>query len=346
MKNDQYFKHDVSASGNKKLMVLMQEEGLRGYGAYWMLIETLRTQPRMRAPLKLLHALAYRLRTKSVYLQRIVENYGLFKIEDGYFFSPGLCKRMRRFIEAQEAFNTPESTSQDSRKSLKIKSDIAPNAGTAEKRREEKNNNSNSTAAKKPDGRNQSTPDSSPCLSAAPDQSIAVAEHNLRHCPNEQPPVSPVSLLARTDTPRATPRLEPIGHWNRLIDDMTTDEPWMQMVGMHSGLKQLYINHRPEIVELFRQHIRLYDKGGTLLRVQDVKQYFVNFLAPGGVTHTKVREHLLQMLRRQNLDAGSNPFETVVNGKRTYLGYPIPDDAPPRPDAQSVWDDETKSWRR
>ena len=65
MEKNFYFKHDASASGNKKLMILLQEEGMRGYGAYWLLIETLRNQPDMRAPLKLLSALSYRLRTKN-----------------------------------------------------------------------------------------------------------------------------------------------------------------------------------------------------------------------------------------------------------------------------------------
>ena len=130
MKNDQYFKHDASASGNKKLMILLQEEGMRGYGAYWLLIETLRNQPDMRAPLKLLSALSYRLRTKNSFLRRVVENYGLFDIEDGYFTSAGLCKRMKVFIRRSQVDDSLESPRQESRKSLKFNIGMGDNAGT------------------------------------------------------------------------------------------------------------------------------------------------------------------------------------------------------------------------
>ena len=138
----------------------------------------------------------------------------------------------------------------------------------------------------------------------------------------------------------------PIRPWQTLVGEMVADRSWMELVGMRSGLGQLYMGHCDEVVELFRQHIRLYDKGGGLLRLQDVKQYFANYLAPGSRTCQGVRERLLDDLRRQQADAGVSPYETIVDGQRTYLGRPIPDDAPPRPDEFSVWDEEKKKWTR
>ena len=331
MKNDQYFKHDASASGNKKLMVLLQEEGMRGYGAYWLLIETLRNQPSMRAPLTLLGALSYRLRTKTSFLLHIVEDYGLFSVADGYFSSAGLCRRMKAFIRRREALDSLERTAQESRKSLKINPSVGDNAGTEEKRRE---NNSNNTDG---DNGTKLPPTAAPATVVAAPQKPAAAAQKTTAAPQK-----PVAAAPRR---AAAAALEPVAPWSKLIDQMVKDRSWMEMVGMHSGFKQLYIDHHGEIVRLFREHIRLYDKGGGLLRVQDVKQYFVNFLSPGGITHTKVGEHLRQLVLRQHQEAGGSPFETVVDGKRTYLGYAIPNGAPPRPDAQAVWDEETQSRR-
>lgn len=134
--------------------------------------------------------------------------------------------------------------------------------------------------------------------------------------------------------------------WEALVDEMAADRSWMELVGMRSGLGQLYIDRRNEVVDLFRQHIRLYDKGGGLLRLQDAKQYFANYLAAGSRTCQGVRDRLLGSIRQQQADAGVSPYETIVDGRRTYLGRPIPDSAPPRPDEFSVWDEDKEKWTR
>lgn len=294
MKNGRYFKHDVTASGNQKLMLLMEKEGVRGYGLYWLLLEVLSRQPDLRASMNLLSPLAYRFHTKAKNLRRVVEDYDLFVVEGETFSSPGLDKRMQPFIESQNAYVSPSLTGQDSCKSLKINPSVGDNARTEEKSRKENNNRSQY-------------------------REIAAAEN------------SPIA---------------PIRSWQSLVDEMTADTSWMELVGMRSGLAQLYVDHRAEIVELFRQHIRLYDKGGGLLRLQDMKQYFANYLAAGSRTCQGVRDRLLDDIRQQQADAGVSPYEAIVDGRRTYLGRPIPDDAPPRPDEFSVWDEEKRKWTR
>lgn len=294
MKNGRYFKHDVTASGNQKLMLLMEKEGIRGYGLYWLLLEVLSRQPDLRASMNLLSPLAYRFHTKAKNLLRVVEDYDLFVVDGETFSSPGLDKRMQPFIESQNAYVSPSLTCQKSRKSLKINSSVGHNARTEEKSREENSNSSEKKA-------------------------VAAVE---------KPPVSPIHS------------------WQSLVGEMTADTCWMELVGMRSGLGQLYVDHRAEVVELFRQHIRLYDKGGGLLRLQDVKQYFANYLAAGSRTCHGVRESLLAGIRRREVDAGVSRYETIVDGQRMYLGRVIPDDAPPRPDEFSVWDEEKRKWTR
>ena len=97
------------------------------------------------------------------------------------------------------------------------------------------------------------------------------------------------------------------------------------------------------ILEIFKKHIRLYDKGAGLLFPEDVKRYFSNYIAAGSVTCRTLRETLLKELEN-TVDKDVNRFESVVDGRRTYLGHLIPADAPPRPDASAVWDDVKKRW--
>ena len=37
-----YLLHDANAGSNLKLMIMIQEEGMKGYGIYWTVLEFLR----------------------------------------------------------------------------------------------------------------------------------------------------------------------------------------------------------------------------------------------------------------------------------------------------------------
>lgn len=97
MRNDQYFKHDAGASGNRKLMKLIDELGMKGYGAYWFLMETLRMQNDYRAPVAIVKRLAHQARVKPAFLLQVIHNYDLFVTENGHFRSPGMTRRMRPY---------------------------------------------------------------------------------------------------------------------------------------------------------------------------------------------------------------------------------------------------------
>ena len=138
-------------------------------------------------------------------------------------------------------------------------------------------------------------------------------------------------------------RLQPVMPWEKMVDQLSACQSYMELAGQHSGLGRLFIDHQKRILEIFKKHIRLYDKGGGLLFPEDVKRYFSNYIAAGSVTCRSLRETLLKELQKTE-DKGGNRFESVVDGRRTYLGHLIPADAPPRPDASAVWDDVKKRW--
>ncbi len=93
MKNDKFLKHDASASNDEKLMILIDKEGMKGYGVYWILLEALRKQEGFRSSLAILRSLAIRARVRKEYLIHIVKDFGLFVVEDDYFYSPGMKQR-------------------------------------------------------------------------------------------------------------------------------------------------------------------------------------------------------------------------------------------------------------
>jgi hypothetical protein len=96
MKDAYYFPHDSNAKDDPKCIQLIEELGLEGYGIFWVLIETLRSQTDYMAPLTILTGLARRYNTTADKMKNVVLKYGLFKIteDDMFFFSEAFTKRM------------------------------------------------------------------------------------------------------------------------------------------------------------------------------------------------------------------------------------------------------------
>lgn len=98
-----YFSHDANAKDDFKIMLLIEELGLEGYGIFWVLVETLREQQNYKYPLKLLSVLARKYNTTLTKLEVVVRNYHLFEIEDDcFFYSNSLNRRMQKMEELIE----------------------------------------------------------------------------------------------------------------------------------------------------------------------------------------------------------------------------------------------------
>ena len=137
--------------------------------------------------------------------------------------------------------------------------------------------------------------------------------------------------------------LQPVLSWEALVDRLADSRLYMELAGQRSGLGRLFIDHQQQIIGLFKKHILLYGKEGGLLFFEDVKRYFSNYIAAGSPTCRMLREELMREIKeRESKDVSR--FESVVDGKRMYLGRLIPDSAPPRPDNSAVWDDAHKRW--
>ena len=82
-----------------------------------------------------------------------------------------------------------------------------------------------------------------------------------------------------------------------------------------------------------------------MLNSSDVHQYFANFTAPGSRTSAFLHAELLKLeAAEQSHSLDPYRFEKRIGGQRTYMGCPIPDEAPPRPEDNAIWNDQTKQW--
>lgn len=130
--------------------------------------------------------------------------------------------------------------------------------------------------------------------------------------------------------------------WEEYVDELDKEQQWKEIMAMRTGLKMEFFSLYPRIVECFKNHVRALGKERSILSSSDAKQYFCFFLAPGSNTY----QRLMAQLKQPSDKDSPYRFEErdPATGQRSYCGVPIPPDAPPRPNAQAVWNSETKQW--
>ena len=100
---DSYLLHDANAGNNFKIMMMIQKEGMKGYGIYWMILEFLRVQNGYKADVRIVPVLASKMRVTVATLKRIIFDSGLFEVNGTTFSSPGLTRRMGPLEAKREA---------------------------------------------------------------------------------------------------------------------------------------------------------------------------------------------------------------------------------------------------
>jgi len=96
MKDAYYFSHDSNAKDDPKIMLLIDDLGLEGYGIYWVLIELLRDQPDYRYELRYIKNIARKYNTSDKKVVEVITAYELFIIDDEIFYSMSLINRMEK----------------------------------------------------------------------------------------------------------------------------------------------------------------------------------------------------------------------------------------------------------
>lgn len=381
MKKDQYFNLEVNLLNDDNIAGMMSElDAAEALGIYVMLLLHLRTKDNYEAsctPL-LLRAFARRHDLELDMLEKVLHDYNLFEVDEERqtFRAPYLDRVMQR-LEEKWRMDT-ENGKKGGRPKKRAKCAETPATKgrkpneTQERREEEKigitpvvNNSSNTLAggaadaatvvAEIPAAGTSRTSGSSRAsessrtsraseMTVIPETeekiSAAAASGTSEVRTASSVPVGRGMRIRAVDEEGQQP-LQPVLSWETLVDRLADSRLYMELAGQRSGLGRLFIDHQQQIIGLFKKHILLYGKESGLL--EDVKRYFSNYIAAGSPTCRMLREELMREIKeRESRDVSR--FESVVDGKRMYLGRLIPDSAPPRPDNSAVWDDAHKRW--
>ena len=383
MKKDQYFNLEVNLLNDDNIAGMMSElDAAEALGIYVMLLLHLRTKDNYEAsctPL-LLRAFARRYDLELDMLEKVLHDYNLFEVDEERqtFRAPYLDRVMQR-LEEKWRMDT-ENGKKGGRPKKRAKCAETPATKgrkpneTQERREEEKigitpvvNNSSNTLAGGAADA--AMVVAEIPAAAATGNSGNSGASESSRTSrtsgmtvipePEEKISASGTSGTSEVRTASSVPvgrgmriravdeegqqPLQPVLSWETLVDRLADSRLYMELAGQRSGLGRLFIDHQQQIIGLFKKHILLYGKESGLLFFEDVKRYFSNYIAAGSPTCRMLREELMREIKeRESRDVSR--FESVVDGKRMYLGRLIPDSAPPRPDNSAVWDDAHKRW--
>lgn len=335
MKRNFYLQHSLMAMNDPRMRNLTEEEGLKGLGAYWIIIEKLALLPEPRAQLEYLRPFCSSKKISFAYLTKIILEYELFKLEeDGYFSAEELnpVKKREKKMAENDGKLTDSKPKNDEKQQKMSGNNSEIQAENPANSLENKESTKQTTDSSKENIKDIITSSAKEKETAAADDAIFPI---VRHS----------SLTICDDSGRPQPPLQPVRPWQELVDELAERTPWLEAVCMQSDYGTLLMCHIKEAVGCFKRHIEIYDKWHDLLTQSDARRYFVNYTKTGQ-TAQALRATLLAIDARQQSAAPPDlhRYEQLVNGRRTYLGCPIPDDAPPRPDATAFWNEATHSW--
>ena len=101
MKDTFYFQHDYNARNDPKLQNVLFDLGVEGIGVFWCIIEQLYEQGG-KLPLHYCKSIAFALHVDFKCVERLVNDYGLFKNDGENMWSESVLNRLNRRTEVSE----------------------------------------------------------------------------------------------------------------------------------------------------------------------------------------------------------------------------------------------------
>jgi len=96
-----WFKHDINARHDVKIVAMREKYGIAGYGAWWMLVEILRETEGYKLPIREIPLLRYSLGFPEVeaFIDDCINVYYLLESDGEFVWSKSLMKRMEVYEE-------------------------------------------------------------------------------------------------------------------------------------------------------------------------------------------------------------------------------------------------------
>jgi len=108
MKDARYFTHDDNARHDPKMQALIKKYGMKGYGMFWVIIETLRGARGHKVSFKkyVMESFAEEMKCTAVEVKAFIEDcineFELFIQENESFYSESLLERMAKLNYLRE----------------------------------------------------------------------------------------------------------------------------------------------------------------------------------------------------------------------------------------------------
>ena len=108
MKDARYFTHDDNARFDPKMQALIKKYGMKGYGMFWVIVETLRETRGHKLSLKkyVLESFEVQMQCSAdeikTFIKDCIEEFELFIQESGFFYSESLLERMAKLDYLRE----------------------------------------------------------------------------------------------------------------------------------------------------------------------------------------------------------------------------------------------------
>ena len=99
-KDSFYFSHDYNSRSDHKIKKLLLKHGMLGYGIYWAIIEDLYLNANAM-PMQC-DVIAFEMRCSEDIIKSIINDFDLFKIQDGVFTCPSIERRLKERGEKSE----------------------------------------------------------------------------------------------------------------------------------------------------------------------------------------------------------------------------------------------------
>ena len=249
MKRDQYIPHDVSMRTTTEVMNLIEKEGAAGYGFFWALMEYLRAQNGYLGDIRAVRTLARQTKIRMDKALRVLNDYGLFVVENATFHSLQLDERMKEFDRKRAQCEA-----------YKRRKDVA-------------------TVSE--------TPCNSLSVSEGEDP-ISLIQPQEQPVKQPQPPTTTNAEPDDDGVDDVVPTPPVTLAWERYVDELRHEQSWIEIQAMRSGLKQVFVQRFGEILHHFKQHVQAVGNEKDIQSPSDAKRYFCFYNTPGSAPFLKL----------------------------------------------------------
>ncbi len=355
MKDNYYFPHDAESMNDPRIIKLLDRYKMSGYGVFYALNELLRVQDNYRCHLSLLKMFARKINVNYSFILSIVNDFELFVVDDEWFFSEDMVRRMKKFDikkckiderrankdaanELKARFEVLKETAKIKLKEkemekeleLELERELERELETERELKLEKERNKEKELEEKLElEKNEKTKSESPEVK---EEIAKTDDDDNNNCL--------VECLNFTYPPLIQPGDSK--EWTTHVDKAFTDEMWLDVVGMKSGLGLLFKDNCMVFKQLFKEQVILVSKTETIRCASDAKRYFANCMHSGTELFAKMVNYLHEVLNKED----PFPFEDYdkAMGIRRVFGVVIPVGARPRPDCTVRWNVEENDW--